>query len=109
MMASACFCLLPIHFRSCARNLPPLWPALPISLRLSPGRTASCLDEAVAYGDQGKFRLIDHTEFLFDVVEVGADRRSRQIEILRDSLHGGAPRQAHEHLEFAFRELIHRR
>src|SRR5882724_12319494 len=69
----------------------------------------SWLDETLAYRDQRELRLIDHVEFLFDVVEMGAHGRRRQFQVLRDFLHCRTPREPYEDLEFSLRELIHGR
>src|SRR5258706_28047 len=69
----------------------------------------SWLDETLAYRDQRELRLIDHVEFLFDVVEMGAHGRRRQFQVLRDFLHCRTPREPHEDLAFSPRQLIHGR
>src|SRR5580704_10161233 len=57
------------------------------------------LDEFVADGDQGELGLILDAELLLDVVQMSADGRGRELEILGDALHRRAAREPHEHLE----------
>src|SRR5262245_13752955 len=69
----------------------------------------SRLNQAVADGNERDFGLIRNAEFLLDVVEVRADGRGGQLEIIGDALHRGAACEPDEHLEFALREPLDRR
>src|SRR3984885_9324104 len=68
-----------------------------------------CLDQSVTDRDQRELGLILDAELLLDVVQMRTDSRGRELEILGDALHGRAAGEAHEDIEFAFREPLDRR
>ena len=51
-------------------------------------------------------RLIDDAELLLDVVEVSADSRRGEVQVLRNPLHGRTARETDEYLELALRKAL---
>ena len=62
----------------------------------------------MADGEQGELGLVGGAELLFDVVEVCADGGGGELQILGDSLYGGAAGEADEDLEFPLGQTFER-